>query len=117
MASTCGNAASVASAARPRLAQRFRFGAEVADQLCHLGQVARIAAVAEHVGGERDIAEFRQHPRPRHREIAEPEPLVEHQHAGPPPGAGFVKSEIAAQIGRTGAVIDVLRLHRLDTHS
>jgi len=67
--------------------------------------------VAEHVGGERDIAELRQHPCPRHREFAESQPLVKHQHARPLPGFGFVKGEIAAH-DRVGAVVDVLRLHR-----
>ena len=79
-------------------AQCFRLAAQTADQFRDLLQVARLAAIAEHVGGERDIAELRQHPRPRHREIAEAQPLVKHQHARPRPGFGFVKGEIAAQM-------------------
>ena len=79
-------------------AQRFRLAAEIADQFCDFLQVARLAAIAEHVGGERDIAELRQPARPRHGEIAEAEPLVKHQHARPRPGSGFVESEIAAQM-------------------
>jgi hypothetical protein len=50
--------------------------------------------------------------RARHREIAKAQSLVKHQHARPPPGSFVVEGEIAAQIDRFVAVVDVVRLHR-----
>ena len=63
-------------------AQSFRLGAQTADDGCDLLQVARLPPLAEHVGGERDIAELGHHARPLHREIAEPQPLVKHRTPG-----------------------------------
>jgi hypothetical protein len=48
----------------------------------------------------------------RARAIAEAQSLVKHQHARSPPGRFLVEGEIAAQIDRLVAVIDVVRLHR-----
>src|SRR5260370_13567090 len=64
-------------------AKCFRLVAEVADQLSHLLQIARLPALTEHIGGERHVTKLRQHARTRHREISEAQPLVKHQHARP----------------------------------
>ena len=92
-------------------AQRFRFVAEFANQLSRLLQIACLPAIAEHVGGQRHMAKLRQHPRPRHRELAQPQSLVKDQHARPPLRRGFIPGEISAQIGGLVAVVDVARLH------
>ena len=94
-------------------AEFFRLGAKPADQGCDFLQVARLPAVAEHVGGERDIAETGEPARALHREFAEPEPFVKYQHARPRPGSVLVKRQIAAQTGFAAAVIDVAHLHEI----
>ena len=68
-------------------AEFFRLGAKPADQGCDLLQIGRLPPVAEHVGGERDIAEPGEPTRAFHGEFAEPEPFVKHQHARPRPGS------------------------------
>ena len=94
-------------------AELFRLGAKPADQGCDFLQIGRLPPIAEHVGGERDIAETGEPARALHREFAEPEPFVKHQHARPRPGSILVNGEIAAQIGLVAAVIDVARLHEI----
>ncbi len=93
-------------------AKCFRLVAEVADQLGYFLQIARLPALAEHVGGERNVAKLHQHPCARHHEIPEAQSLVKHQHARPPLGCFLIEGEIAAQIDRFIAVIDVVRLHQ-----
>jgi hypothetical protein len=93
-------------------AKCFRLAAEVADQLCNFLQITRLSAVAEHVGGERHVAQLRQHARTPHRKIFEAQSLVKYQHARPPLGCFLIEGEIAAQIDGSLAVIDVVRLHR-----
>jgi hypothetical protein len=58
------------------------------------------------------VTEFRQHARTRHRKISEAQSLVKHQHARPLLDCFLIEGEIAAQIDRSVAVIDVVRLHR-----
>src|SRR6059058_3545969 len=55
-ASTCGSAASAASPGTAAGTELFRRGTKPADQSCDLLQIARLLAIAEHVGGQRDIA-------------------------------------------------------------
>src|SRR5216684_3536914 len=52
-------------------AEHFRFVAEAADQFAHLLQIARLPAIAEHVRGQRHVTKLGQHPRTRHRELAQ----------------------------------------------
>ena len=94
-------------------AELFRLGAKPADQGCDFLQVGRLPPIAEHVGGQRHIAETGKPARALHREVAETEPLVKHQHARPLSGSALIKCEIAAQIDLAAAVIDVARLHGL----
>jgi hypothetical protein len=75
-------------------------------------QIGRLPPIAKHVGGERDIAETGEPARALHREFAEPEPFVKHQHSRPRPGSIFVNGKIAAQIDLVTAVIDVARLNQ-----
>ena len=91
-ASTCGSAASVAERGTAAGAEFFRLGAKPADQGCDFLQIGRLPPIAEHVGGERDIAETGEPARALHREFAEPEPFVKHQHARPRPGSIFIKA-------------------------
>src|SRR5712664_2069908 len=97
-------------------AERLRFVAEVADQLGHLLQIARLPALTEHIGGERHVAKLREHARTRHRKIAQAQSLVKDQHARLPLGCFLIEGEIATQIDRLIAVIDVVRLHRRSPH-
>jgi hypothetical protein len=93
-------------------AEFFRLGAKPADQRCDFLQIGRLPPIAEHVGGQRDIAETGEPARALHREFAEPEPFVKHQHAGPRPDSILVNGKIAAQIGLVTAVVDVARLNQ-----
>ena len=92
-------------------AQGLRIVAKAADQMGRFLQTVRLPAVAEHVGGERDIAKFRQLARPRDRKVAQSQPLVKHQHARPRVPGGFVEGEMPPQRDCLAAVIDVLIMH------
>jgi len=70
-------------------------------------------AVAEHVGGERDIAELCKTPCALHREFAEPQALVKHQHARARCRGVVVPGKIAPQIDIVAAVIEVTRRHEM----
>ena len=72
------------------VAEFVRLGAKPADQGSDLLQIGRLLLIAEHVGGQRDIAETGEPARALHREFAEPEPFVKHQHARPRPGGLLV---------------------------
>ena len=76
-------------------------------------KIGRLPAVAEHIGGERDITETGKPARALHREVAEPEPFVKDRDARPSSGNVLVKREIAAQTGFAAAVINVARLHEI----
>ena len=102
---TCCAIAGLASA------EFFRLGAKPADQGCNFLQIGRLPPVAEHVGGQRNIAKTGEPARALHREFAEPEPFVKYSDARPRPGDVLINCKIAAQIGLVTAVVDVARLH------
>ena len=59
-------------------------------------EIVRDLAIAEHIGGQRDIAEIGQHPSPLHHMIAKAKGFVNQQNAGPWAAGLLVIGEVSA---------------------
>ena len=94
-------------------AEFFRLGAQAADQGCDLLQIAGLPPVAEHVGGQRNIADVCKPPCALHCKLAESHALVKHQHARARCRCVVVPGEIAPQIDILAAVIEIARRHEV----
>src|SRR6267154_882219 len=83
------------------------------DLRLHFGNVLRqhALAVAEHVGGERDVAELGPDLRERLRFRRHALARMNHQHGGPPAGHLVVVDQIGFELGAALAVFDPLVLY------
>src|SRR5581483_5531280 len=92
-------------------AQRRKVVAKVGQELAHFLDVGELAAAAEHVGGESDIAQLCDSASPFHDVLAQTQSLVKHEHSRPRVRGRLVDSEVSQKFDCSFAVTNVLRVH------